>query len=71
MQHCSLWIPVCCCVGKCAQRWGRFLLVRANMKACVPDTLCYGIAAVFFFPFFALRLYNLAINLPENTLLFF
>lgn len=41
------------------------------MEACVPDTLCYGIAAVFFFPFFALRLYNLAINLPENTLLFF
>lgn len=38
------------------------------MKACVPDTLCYGIAAVFFF---ALRLYNLAINLPENTLLSF
>lgn len=42
------------------------------MKACVPDTLCYGIAAVFFFSlFFALRLYNLAINLPENTLLSF
>lgn len=39
-------------LGKCAQRWGRFLLVRANMKACVPDILCYGIAAVFFFPFF-------------------
>lgn len=41
------------------------------MKACVPDTVLWNSSSVFFSLFFALRLYNLAINLPENTLLSF